>query len=436
MSGARKFGLIVFGAILVVLFAGIAIAQGVTGPGVDSGDIITVHEVPDDRGNISQEDYDRAFNRTWKGGGLQSAPKEGDAQYDQVKDAAINDLLDQAWLTGEAAEMGVTATGREIDNELDTIKEQQFPTQKAFQEFLKTSGFNMDEIRDRVELQVLSRKIQTAITESVTEVPETTLEAFYNQSEESYTTPENREIRLIVTDKKAQADKALAELGDDPTDQEFGKVARQFSVHGSKSEGGKTTATEMAFPDPAGTDIMEASEGTLEGPVEAGNQFYIFRVTEITPKETRTFDEVRDQIREQLLPSLQQQAMQDFVTDYNAKWTSRTFCKSDFSVPRCDNYESDGRLTAGAGSDAPLADDKCFQAGASKFATSGEGIGCPALIALPKPMAPGGNTTAVPGVNPVTTNLPQRPVQPSDGATGATGPAGFDPSQVGTAIGQ
>nr|HNH85733.1 NAD-dependent epimerase/dehydratase family protein [Solirubrobacterales bacterium] len=100
MSGARKFGLILFGAILVVLFAGIAIAQGVSKPGVESGDIITVQDVPDGKGSITEEDYNRSFEQTWKRGGLQAAPKEGDAQYDQVKEAAINDLLDQAWLAG------------------------------------------------------------------------------------------------------------------------------------------------------------------------------------------------------------------------------------------------------------------------------------------------------------------------------------------------
>ena len=39
------------------------------------------------------------------------APEPGNAQFEQIKEAAINDLLDQAWLTGEAAELGVTRCG-------------------------------------------------------------------------------------------------------------------------------------------------------------------------------------------------------------------------------------------------------------------------------------------------------------------------------------
>lgn len=426
MSGARKFGLIVFGAILVALFAGIAIAQGITKPSIPGGDIIYVEDVPDGRGNISEDDYNRSFQQTWRRGGLQAAPEEGDAQYEQVKEAAINDLLDQAWLTGEAAELGVTATPREINNELKTIKEEQFPTAKAFNDFLKESGFTLEEVRDRVELQVLSRKIQEKITESITEVPDAEIETFYETSRDSFTTPETRDIRLIVTDDKAKADQAVEQLGEDPTDEEFAKVARRLSVHASKSEGGNTVATEGAFPDPAGADIMSAEVGVVGGPVEAGEQFYVFKVTKVTPEETRPLDEVRDQIRQQLLPSLQQQAMSDFVADYNAKWTSRTFCEDDYMTSRCDNFEGDGRLEA--------ADPKCYEAGAGKDPD----LACPAPIELPKPMAPGGNALGG-GLLGQTQNLPQRPVQPSDANQEAPGgaPGGaVDLSQLGGAAGQ
>ena len=426
MSGARKFGLIVFGAILVALFAGIALAQGIGNPTIPSGDIIKVEEVPDDLGNISEEDYERSFTQTWKRGGLQSAPKEGDAQYEQVREAAINDLLDQAWLTGEASEMDVSATDRELDNELATIKQDQFPTPEAFNDFLRESGFNMEEVRDRVRLQVLSRKIQDKITTSVTEVPDSEIEKFYESSQASFTTPETRDIELIVTNNQAAADKAIEDLGDDPSAEEFAKVAREVSVHASKSEGGTTVATEGAFPDPAGADIMSAETAVIGGPIEAGEQFYIYRVTKVTPEETKPLDEVREQITQQLLPTLQQQAMTDFVADYNAKWTSRTFCEEDYMVARCDNFESDGRLEA--------ADPKCYEAGAGK----NPDLACPAPIELPKPMAPGGNSSAA-GLLGQTQGLPQRPVQPSDAnADAAAGAAGgaVDLSQITGAAGQ
>ena len=421
MSGARKSGLIVFGAVLVLLFAGIAVAQGIGSPGVPDGDIALVEDVPDGIGDISQDEYDRAFLQTWKRGGLEQAPESGDAQFEQIEEAAINDLLDQAWLTGEADELGVTATDREIDNEFQTIRQDQFPSEAAFQTFLEDSAFTEEEVLDRVRLQVLSRKIEEQITSDVTEVPEDQIEEFYESSKENFTTPETRDIRLIVADNQADADKVEAALEESAETEDYARLAREFSTNGSSSQGGRTVATEGSFPDPAGSEVMSADEGAMLGPIEAGGDFYFFQVNKVNPEETQTLDDVRQQIRQQLLPTLQQQSMSDFVTDYNSKWTSRTFCVEDFTVARCSNFVGDGRLES--------ADPACYEDGA---ADADPALSCPAAVGLRAPQVPGGNSQdpLVPagGVNP-----PQGPVpagDPADAAAAAAAAAAAGAGQV------
>jgi len=409
MTGARKFGVITFGAILIALFVGIALAQGGIGkPSVPSGDIAHVEDVPDGLGNISKEAYDRAFIQTWKRAGLKAAPKADDAQYDQVREAAINDLLDRAWLTGEANELGIEASPREVAAELANIKRDQFEDKAAFAKFLKDSGFSLKEVRDRVRLQVLSTKIQEEITNAVKTVDDEQIADFYDSSKASFTTPASRDIKLIVTDSKKKADQAKAALGADPDDKTFKQVAKKFSTHASKSDGGDTVATEGAFPDPAGRDIMSAAEGELQGPIEAGDQFYIFKVTKITDEKVQPLDEVREQIKQQLLPTLQQKAMSDFVADYNAKWASRTVCAEDYLVARCSNYKGDGRLES--------ADPACFESDAG----SKSDLVCPAPVALAAPMAPGSNATASP-FGQQQQAMPQGPI-PSGDSTKAPDP--------------
>jgi foldase protein PrsA len=427
MSGARKSGVIVFGALLVLLFAYVAIAQGIGNPSVPSGDIALVEDVPDGKGDISQEAYDRAFLQTWKRSGLQSAPKPDNAQFTEIKEAAINDLLDQAWLTGEAAELGITATEREVQNEFETVRQDQFPDDAAFQKFLTDSAFTEEEVLDRVKLQVLSRKIEEQINGSVKEVPEDQLQQFYDDSKENFTTPETRDIRLIVTDKQADADKIEAELAKADEVKDFARLAKEFSTNGSAQEGGKTVATEGAFPDPAGSEVMSADEGAVLGPIEAGGDFYFFRVEKITPEETQSFEEVRQQIQQQLLPTLQQQKFADFVSDYNSKWTSRTFCSDDYIVERCSNFEGDGRLES--------ADPACYEEGA---ADADPAISCPAPVGLRAPQSAGGNTLDPFGVA-GGASKPQGPVPAGDpadapaappGAAGAAGAAGGAVQQV------
>ena len=411
MSGARKSGVIIFGALLVLLFAYVAIAEGIGNPSVPSGDVALVEDVPDGKGDITQEDYDRAFLQTWKRGGLQAAPEPDNAQFAQIQEAAINDLLDQAWLTGEAAELNVSATDREVQNEFQTIRRDQFPDAAAFQQFLEDSAFTEEEVLDRVKLQVLSRKIEEQINGSVTDVPEDELKEFYENSKDNFTTPETRDIRLIVTDNQADADKVEAALEKGSEVKDFARLARQFSTNGSSEQGGKTVATEGAFPDPAGSDVMGAEENAVLGPIEAGGDFYFFRVEKVNPEETQTFEDVRQQIQQQLLPTIQQQQFAEFVADYNSKWSSRTFCAEDYVVSRCSNFEGDGRLES--------ADPACYEDGA---ADAEPALACPAAVGLRAPQAPGGDTLDPFGVA-NGASKPQGPVAPGDPTTAAPGGA-------------
>jgi len=431
MTGARRLGIVIFGAVFVVLFVIIAIAQGIGRPSVPDGDVALVQDVPNDIGKISKARYDRAFLQTAKRAGLKAVPKKDDAQYQQIHEGAMNDLLDQAWLNGEAAELGVTASNREVQAELTNIKAQQFPDKASFDKFLEQSGFNLQEVRDRVRLQVLSQKIQDEITSGIKKVDESEIEQAYEANKQAFTTPATRDIRLIVTDSEKRAEAAKQALGENPDDATFAKVAKEFSTHSSKSDGGKTVATQGAFPDPAGADIMAASKDQLEGPVKAGDQFYIFKVTKITDESVQPLDKVRSQIEQQLLPTKQQKAMQDFVAGYNSKWTARTVCADGYVVARCSNFEGEAHPQD--------ADPACYEAGAGNKVSSGE-LACPAPVALWKPLAPGSNATAS-GLGQQQTPLPQGPIAPGDStkppaaAAGAggiggvpTGAAGGDPA--------
>ena len=414
MSSTRKIGLIGFGVLLVVLFAGFAITSGIGNPSVPDGDVALVEDVPGDLGTISQEDYDTSFRQAWKRAGLQKAPAETDAQYDQIREAAMNDLLDQAWLTGEAAELGVTASDREVENQFKSIRDDQFPDRAAYEKFLKDSGFTNEQVLDRVRLQVLSTKIEEKIRDDVPPASDSEIEEAYESAIDAYTTPESRDILLIVTSGKKSTDAVEKALAEDDSDKAFSRLARKYSVNPTKAEGGKTIASEGSFPEPAGPAIMEAETGQVEGPIAVEKENYFFKVTKVNPEETQELSEVEEQIKQQILPTKQQEALSAFVADYNAKWRSRTFCAEDYVVARCQNFEGDGRN--------PAADPACFEDDAGDRDRE-QPLACPAIVTANAPVAPGGDSAAPtsPLGGPAPTAPPQGPIPPGGKAPAPTG---------------
>ena len=148
-----------FGALFIALFAVVAIAApaSVT-PTSPTDDIAVVEDAPD--GTITQDELDGALQQTASAQGLKEVPPTDDPQYQQLRDAAISDLILSRWVLGEAEERGIEVSEREIDTELDTVIKEQFGSEKAFEKFLEDSGFTEDEARDRIQLQLISDRIQ------------------------------------------------------------------------------------------------------------------------------------------------------------------------------------------------------------------------------------------------------------------------------------
>jgi hypothetical protein len=96
----------------------------------------------------------------------------------------------------------------------------------------------------------------------------------------------------------------------------------------------------------------------------------------ITPEKVQSLDEAKSQISAQLAEQAKQQTFAAFVRNYGAKWQSRTFCASDYTIARCANYKASGRSAE--------ANEACFEANPKKAPEA-----CPAPIASIKPAQPG-----------------------------------------------
>src|SRR5215218_8703722 len=95
-AGRQRLALIVFGAIFVVLFIGFAVAQGIGSPSVPSGAVAIVKGVPSEVGTVTDADYQASFDRQVSQS-KEKAPKPGDKKYEEVKEAALGELLDTIW---------------------------------------------------------------------------------------------------------------------------------------------------------------------------------------------------------------------------------------------------------------------------------------------------------------------------------------------------
>jgi parvulin-like peptidyl-prolyl isomerase len=390
--------LVAFGALFVILFAGYAIAEGIGQPSVPSGAAAIVTHVPAGAGTISEVEYKRALLQQVAAGKLKKVPKPGEKKYEELKTAALGELLDSIWIAGEAEELGLTATDKEIATELAQIKKQNFKTAAAYQEFLKTSHFTQADVDKRVKLQVLSTKIQEVIAQKAPPASESEIADYYNESKATqYTTKATRDVRIVVNKDKAKVEKAQELLEKDDSPASWKKVAAKYSEDPTtKTKGGLQPGLSeelLKGKEPLTAAIFKSPSGEVVGPVDFEKNFFVIEVEKLNPEKVQSLEEVKAQIKSQLTQQVAQAVFSEFVSGYQSKWQSRTYCASGFVIERCANYVGSGHPST-----APPA---CYEAD-PKGGTPKE---CPAPVAQVAPAIPGSVTV----LKPKGEQLPQRP---------------------------
>lgn len=403
---------IVFGAALVAAVVIAAVTGGIGKGSVPSGDVATV-----DGQGISQADFDNALKQvTAQQGG--AAPKPGDPQYSQLRDAALGQLLDQAWIEGEAKDKGVTVSDRQIADQLATTKKQNFKTEAEYQAFIQKSGYTQADVDERIKLQLLSTALQNKISGSVPTVSQAEAEDFYNQNKQQFEQPETRDIRLVLNKDPAQIDAAKQALEDDPSDANWQKVAARYSTDvATKDNGGVRTAiTAGVLEGDLDSAVFDAPLNQIEGPVTTPLGTYIFEVTKDTPGTAQPFEQVSAQLVQQLQGQKEQEVFSAFISDYRSKWSEVTICADGFVIDRCDNFK---------GATQACPPPEVVAKGNKAIEDYIDSSGCPPVVNSRAPISPG---TA--GALGASGGAPQRPhpagsAAPSTpGVTGAAGAGG------------
>jgi parvulin-like peptidyl-prolyl isomerase len=399
---AQRLGLVLFSVVFIALFVVFAVAQGIGKPSIPSGDIALVSNVPSDLGHISEADYKKSFEQQEGQSGLKKAPKAGSKKAEELHEAAIGELLNTAWIFGEGEELGIKITPKEVETELAKVKKESFKTEKAFQEFLKESHYTEEDVNQRIELQILSTKIQEKITKEAPPVTEAEAKTYYEAEKAAqYTKKPTRDVRVVVNENKKEVEAAQKALEADNSEASWKKVTKKYSPTTASQGGLQKEIAEEFLTEPLKKDIFKSATGELIGPVKQEKNYLLLEVVKLHPEKVQSFTEVKTTIQTTLTQEKEQKYFSEWVTGFQSKWGARSQCASGFVIKECANYKGTGHpATASAA---------CYEA--NPKAPPKE---CPAPVEQNKPAVPGSVTVAKPEGEP----LVQRP-QPEATKKGA-----------------
>jgi foldase protein PrsA len=265
-------------------------------------------------------------------------PKRGTPQYKQLSDQVMQFLVSAQWIVGEAADRGLTASEQEVKRSFERTRDQSFPSKKAYERFLESTGQTQEDIDFRVLSDVLANKVRTEVTKDTGEVTDEDIESYYKQNEAQFSQPERRDIQLVLNKDEGKARDALKRL---QGGESFKRVAKDLSTdRATKQQDGKLLGVAKGQQERALDEaIFSAEKDKLVGPVKTGRGFYVFKVTRVTPESKQSLEQSKEGIRQLLLAQSQQQSLDAFTQDFRSKWRDKTDCAKGFVIPDCSNGE-------------------------------------------------------------------------------------------------
>jgi foldase protein PrsA len=257
-------------------------------------------------------------------------------QNEALVQQTMGTLIQNIWIEKEAEAQDVSVTDADVRRQLDQTKRQSFPTEKAYQRFLRQSGMTQADVLERVRIQALAAALTRKIQNSAAPVTDAQIQSYYNRNRAQFAVPERRDVQLILTKTEAQANAAKSAVQNGTS---WAAAAKQYSTDAaSKATGGELRGVSQGQQDRAFDQAaFRAKKGVIVGPVKGQFGYYVLRVAAITPADQTPLSQARAQIRALLQQQGAQTKMSTFIRDFQNRWRGKTTCREGYVVQLCKN---------------------------------------------------------------------------------------------------
>ncbi|MFJ5763008.1 peptidylprolyl isomerase [Neobacillus sp. NPDC093182] len=239
-----------------------------------------------------------------------------DVLVEQYGAAAVDQIIADKIVASEAKKEKVTITEKEVNAEVDKLKES-YGGEDVFDQMLASNNTTLDALKEDLKSYLTLRKLLIPQIE----VTDEELQTYFDENKDSLGEAEQVKASHILVEDEATAKEVKQKLTDGA---DFAELAKEYSTdEGTKENGGElgffargTMVTE--FEDVAFTlPVNEISE-----PVKTDYGYHIIKVEEKKEVKEANFDDSKGEIKETLID-------QKMETEYST-WLEEK--KNDYDI--------------------------------------------------------------------------------------------------------
>ncbi|HEX2240539.1 MAG TPA: peptidylprolyl isomerase [Actinomycetota bacterium] len=269
---------------------------------VVDGKKITIDDV-----NRAVEEFRASAEFKQLGGG-----QDEGALIRQFEQTHLAQLVRRAVFEPRAAEFGIRVTDKDVQERLEEIKSS-FPSQGAFEEALREQGLTLDVLEGLVYDRVLEEQLRAEVTKEAG-ATEAELRAYYEDNLDKY---RETEVWHILVNQRGRAQRLYEQLqatSEEDFENTFRRLARRHSEDRQSGEDGGYLGffTPGTFVQPFEEAASTLKVGELSRPVRSEFGFHVIWVTD---RRTRTFEQARALIEDEISDPAEDAAWQKWVEE-------------------------------------------------------------------------------------------------------------------------
>lgn len=256
-----------------------------------------------------------------------SMPKEQASMIiKQYETRFIDRFINQTILLAEADKQAIKVTDEEMGDAIKEIKNR-IPPNVTLENALKERGMDMDEFKKNIESDLRIRNMLDKKVAGITNITDEAVAKFYEENKQRFTQPETAHARHILVKVDKDADEATKKAKKEEIEgyrkqiidgtAKFEDIAKEHSdCPSGKRAGGDLGSFGHGQMVPEFDKAAFEQEVDKVGPViETSFGYHIVQVLERTPAGERKLDEVKDQIKEQLLNQEKQKVVEAYLKE-------------------------------------------------------------------------------------------------------------------------
>lgn len=207
------------------------------------------------------------------------------------------------------------AIKEQVDKAINDMIKQNFANDKnKFVEELKKIGTTEETLRNFYKKQIVIEKINEQVTKDV-KVDDATAKKYYDENIYQFLKkPAKFHASHILVNTEEEAKKVKERLD---KKEDFAKVAKEVSIDGSKEKGGDLGEMEYSsVVKPFADAVVKLNKGETSGIVKSQFGYHIIKLADKEPVEFKSFAEVKEQVKKELLDDEKQKAFSNKIEEW------------------------------------------------------------------------------------------------------------------------